>query len=60
MRDELGINLEAVHCPQCSARMPPLRVPADLHQLMWGGWTCPSCGTRMDKYGRRVDADRQA
>lgn len=49
-----GINLETVHCPACKQRMPELRIPNSLHQLMWGGWTCPNCGTRMDKWGKPV------
>jgi hypothetical protein len=49
-----GINLEAVHCPKCGGQMPALRVPDGLHQLMWGGWTCPHCGCRMDKWGKAI------
>jgi hypothetical protein len=26
-------------------------IPAAAH-LLFGGWTCPHCGTRMDKWGR--------
>jgi ssDNA-binding Zn-finger/Zn-ribbon topoisomerase 1 len=48
-----GINLDAVDCPDCKERMPnKVRVPDNLHQLMWGGWTCPKCGCRMDKWGK--------
>ena len=47
-----AINLETVHCPQCKQRMPAFRVPTNLHQLMWGGWTCPKCGCQMDKMGK--------
>ena len=25
-----------------------------LRQSMWGGWTCPNCGTEVDKWGREV------
>lgn len=46
-----GLNIESVTCPQCKNGMPKVRVPEDLHQLMWGGWTCPECGCRMDKWG---------
>ena len=52
-----GINLEKVHCPDCGARMPALRVPEDWHQLMWGGWTCPECGCRMDKWGKALPSE---
>lgn len=49
-----GTNLEAVDCPDCKKRMPGLRAPDNLHQLMWGGWTCPNCGCRMDKWGKAI------
>lgn len=52
---KVGINLEEVHCPQCGERMPPLRIPEGLHQLLWGGWICPKCSCRMDKWGKAVD-----
>ena len=51
----LDINLETVHCPKCEERMPAMRLPKDLHQLMWGGWTCPKCDTRMDKWGQSLE-----
>lgn len=49
-----GINLEEVRCPGCNEPMPQVRIPDTLHQLMWGGWTCPKCGCRMDKWGKRI------
>ena len=52
---EAGINLDAVDCPRCGQRMPTLRMPSGLHQLMWGGWTCPNCGCEMDKWGKAVN-----
>ncbi|MFO0810402.1 MAG: hypothetical protein U0746_17395 [Gemmataceae bacterium] len=53
---KLPINLETVHCPECHERMPFFRLPETLRQLMWGGWTCPKCGCRMDRWGRRAVA----
>jgi len=53
-RNKLGVNLKAAHCPQCDAAMPAVRKPTSLSQFLWGGWTCPQCGTSMDKWGRRV------
>jgi hypothetical protein len=53
----LELNLEAVHCPRCGQQLPALRVPATLRQLMWGGWTCPNCGCRMDKWGKAIDPE---
>ena len=54
-----GINLEAVHCPRCGERMPALRVPDSVRQLLWGGWTCPACGCRMDKWGQPLTDDHE-
>ena len=51
-----GINLAAVHCPECKVKMPALRVPKNFLEMMWGGWTCPECGCRMDKWGKPRDA----
>ena len=52
---KVGINLEEVHCPKCNERMPAMRIPEGLHQILWGGWTCPRCGCQMDKWGKAVD-----
>ena len=51
---KMGINLEAVHCPRCEKPMSGVRVPKNLRQTMWGGWTCPDCGCEMDKWGKPV------
>jgi predicted RNA-binding Zn-ribbon protein involved in translation (DUF1610 family) len=57
MPDMRFINLESVDCPKCGQRMPTLRVPESLHELMWGGWTCPNCGCEMDKWGKPRNAE---
>jgi hypothetical protein len=44
-------SLQAV-CPRCRAAVPTVRVPGSLHEMLWGGWTCPQCGCKVDKYGR--------
>lgn len=53
---QTGINLEAVHCPQCGERMPAIRVPESMFQLLWGGWSCPACGCKMDKWGKAIES----
>jgi hypothetical protein len=53
-RTRFGVNLKTVHCPQCSAAMPAIRLPTSVSQAVWGGWTCPHCGTNMDRWGRRI------
>lgn len=40
------------NCPRCGTAMPAIRKPASMQQVLWGGWTCPSCGAEVDKYGR--------
>jgi len=42
-------------CPACGAKVPRFRAPASARQAMLGGWTCPRCGCRIDRKGRRVD-----
>jgi hypothetical protein len=28
-----------------------------LEEMMWGGWTCPNCGCKVDRYGKeRVES----
>jgi hypothetical protein len=48
-------NLKPVDCPQCAERLPTIRIPDSVFQMLWGGWTCPKCGHRMDKWGKSVD-----
>ena len=50
-----GINREKVDCPRCGKRAPSVRIPANLRQMLWGGWTCQKCGCEFDKYGKEVD-----
>ena len=54
-KGKMGVNLRAVDCPNCASRMPPVRIPANLHECLWGGWTCCHCGCPMDKYGQARD-----
>lgn len=53
-RNNWGINLRPVLCPSCGAAQPRIRKPASRQQMMWGGQTCPVCGTEMDKWGRPI------
>lgn len=36
--------------------MPVVRKPANWKQALWGGWTCPRCGSEYDRWGRKVGA----
>lgn len=59
-RSRWGINLRPVDCPKCGQRQPAFRVPDGLRQLLWGGHTCPSCGCRMDKWGKPLKCEPPA
>lgn len=51
-RDKWGINLKTTACPKCQTPFPKFRRPSSMRQALWGGSTCPSCGTEIDKWGR--------
>lgn len=51
-----GINLRGPRtCPGCGRDYArPFRKPASFGEALWGGRTCGNCGTRVDKWGRRI------
>jgi hypothetical protein len=53
-RGRWGVNLKSVHCPSCATPMSARRQPVFKSQMLLGGWMCPHCGTKMDKWGRNV------
>jgi len=46
-----GIGKLSRACPRCGAKLPIIRKPASRDEMLWGGWTCPKCGCKVDKYG---------
>ena len=46
--------LGGADCPRCGAHLPGIRKPKSQEEILWGGWTCPNCGCKVDKYGREV------
>ncbi len=44
--------LRKVTCPKCGREQERRRKSARLIEFLWGGWTCASCGTGMDQWGR--------
>lgn len=50
-RDEIN---ERGGCPACGTAVPKFRRPTSWRQAMWGGWTCNSCGTEMDRKGIEI------
>jgi len=59
MRSKWGINLSEVRCPKCGLKMPRIRKPTSFQQALWGSWTCPQCGTAVNKYGAAPRAYRK-
>ena len=51
----IGLFAPPRKCPGCGDPAPKVRTPANRRQLLWGGWTCPNCGTEVDRRGRRVE-----
>lgn len=49
-----GLLRPARACPQCAARLPKFRKPANRSQAMWGGTTCPACGCESDRKGKKI------
>ena len=47
-----GITFSRKPCPRCGTMPPAVRVPKSVDEAVWGGWTCPKCGCKCDKYGR--------
>lgn len=34
----------------CGAKVPKIRKPQNLKEILWGGFTCKSCGKQHDKW----------
>ena len=46
-----GIRFESkLKCPECQKPLPAFRLPRNMRQFLWGGWTCPSCGLEVDRH----------
>ena len=53
----IALLLPRKHCPDCRALLPAVRKPVDMRQAMMGGWTCPQCGCRIDRRGKKIPAE---
>ena len=49
-----GINFRRESCPKCGSGIPMVRMPANLKQALWGGYTCATCRTEIDKWGNQI------
>jgi len=43
------------HCPNCCERFPDFSRPANLKQMLWGGYTCARCGCEADRHGAEIN-----
>lgn len=48
------INLDQIRCPKCATELPKVRLPTNLRQAFWGGFSCKNCGTEVSKTGRAI------
>jgi hypothetical protein len=55
-KGRFGLGSWTMNCPRCGTRLPTIRKPSSSEEMLWGGWTCPSCGCKVDKYGRERTA----
>jgi hypothetical protein len=39
-------------CPVCNHTLSKIRKPSNFQEVLWGGVTCPSCGTELDNKGK--------
>ncbi len=51
-RGRWGLGAFKANCPRCGTALPMMRKPASKDEALWGGWTCPKCGCKVDKYGK--------
>jgi DNA-directed RNA polymerase subunit M/transcription elongation factor TFIIS len=42
-------------CPNCGNPLPSMRIPSDKREAFWGGWTCPSCQTKLDRNLKEIE-----
>ena len=54
VKNRRGMSLNPAFCPRCKTQLAVARKPLTRRQALWGGWTCPTCGTEVDKWGREI------
>lgn len=53
-KEKIGVNLNKVNCPKCGTEQKFVRIPKDTKEAFWGGYTCPNCACKMDKFGKEI------
>lgn len=49
----LNSQVRANPCPRCNETLTGKKPgPQTWTQAMWGGWTCPECGSDVDRFGK--------
>ena len=48
----MRITIHQQFCPACGEALPKTRWPQTCREALWGGGTCPNCGTQVDRHGR--------
>lgn len=46
-----GLCMPRKSCPGCNKALPRARMPSSVRQAMLGGWSCPSCNSRIARDG---------
>jgi hypothetical protein len=50
----VGLAQQTQECPECGEPLPTIRKPSNWRQALWGGWSCPNCGSELDRWGRTI------
>lgn len=45
-------------CVECADYLGKLYLPMTRKQIIFGGWTCPACGSEYNAWGNRVRSQR--
>lgn len=50
----LAFGLPRRACPRCATRLPRVRKPDSLRDLLLGGWRCPTCQAHVSSRGKLI------
>lgn len=48
-----------VNCPICKNTLPFFRIPTNLRQTLWGGWTCGFCKSEINRKGELLEKNNK-